>query len=81
MKMVTKTFYKCRYAMKHQITKLVQSELARGLIFDFDGDVCRLNGRNIALSCKTADALYAAWLRNNPITFSVTLPAKYWKQK
>ena len=79
MKMVTKTFEKPRYAMMHEIEWLVEYALAVGLRFELVGDLCRVDGFDIAFSCKTPAALYSAYLNDKSITFSVTLPARYWK--
>ena len=80
MKMVTKTFLKHRHAMMLQIESPVQAALIPGLSFYFDGSVCRVDGRNIAFACKTPDALLNAWILDIEITFSVTLPAEYWRK-
>ena len=80
MKMVTKTFQKTNDAMLDEIEPPVTAALVAGYSFHLHGSSCYLarNDRSF-IACATPEKLLHAWRMNKPITFSVTLPERYWK--
>lgn len=64
------------------IEKLVKTKLASKYFFIFSRYKCYLVDKqtNLFAICDTPDKLVQyAWCWDNLTTFSVTLPAKYWK--
>ena len=80
MKMITKTFYKPMYAMRPDVDFLVTAKLKEGMTFVFDyPDSEVMRGKAMQAQGKTPKTLWMAWALGESSTFSVTLPAKYWK--
>lgn len=81
MKLITKYFV---YDGKSSFA--VDRLVALSLKKQYDFDLCmntaylddKINQRAV-LQCATPDALYRAMSEGKTMTFSVTLPAKYWK--
>ena len=78
MKMVTKTFK--MLGRKNNPFVLVNKALVDGLAFHFTSYTCCVSADQVTLACcSTPLALRDAWVNWESITFSVTLPAKYWE--
>ena len=80
MKMVTKTFQKTSKMSSCDIENIVTAALGEKYHFLYSGVICDVQcGLQRRARCNSPRALNEAWLRNKAITFSITLPARYWK--
>ena len=81
MKLITKYFF---YDGKSSFAadRLVALRLKKQYAFNLCMDTAYLDdtkNQRAVLQCATPDALYRAMSEGKTMTFSVTLPAKYWK--
>ena len=80
MKMVTKRF-PATWANTRQLEEMVTQKLcALHYFYFYKLESAVYTGNDCRSRCNTPAALYEAWLHDNPISFSITLPAKYWRK-